>query len=316
MNSQVFILRMHPTPPCHKKSKRWYRVPDALEKGHLIIGWAKARGLLDPELSWEKFRDRIQNAYSECYGENRRKSGPAAGEAWRFIRCMNEGDLVVVPDGKEFHFGRVASGPWFDENEVEANSAYRRKAEWLKRGVPRDRDGLAVQAYIKEKAKRGTIRLVRDKALAEEICEFLGFKSADPEGREWDGIRHGREGEGPNHKRLRLWVRDHASKVDPDYASFRTKTEYVLDSADRVDVVFCGPRETVVIEVKSSDSNETDLRRGVFQCIKYRAVMEAMVAHSETTVTAILVTQVHLPSDLVDLARLHRIRLFRAPPRL
>ena len=89
--------------------------------------------------------------------------------------------------------------------------------------------------------------------------------------------------------------------------------EGLLDSADRVDVVFYGPSETVAVEVKSGDSNETDLRRGVFQCIKYRAVMEAMDIRAKPIVTAILVTQELLPQNLAALARSNRVLHFRAP---
>ena len=91
-----------------------------------------------------------------------------------------------------------------------------------------------------------------------------------PAGSERDGMSHARRGEGPNHKALRLWVRDNPARVRRAYTKFDTDTEVVLESADRVDVVYYGPTSTVVIEVKSLDSDDTDLRRGVFQCVKYR----------------------------------------------
>ena len=103
-------------------------------------------------------------------------------------------------------------------------------------------------------------------------------------------------------------------EIDPAYTGFGTETEFVLASADRVDVVFRGLQETVAIEVKSIDSNEADLRRGVFQCIKYRAVLEAMDFRSDPTVTAILVTQKDLPEDLASLARLNGVRCFVKAP--
>ena len=134
-----------------------------------------------------------------------------------------------------------------------------------------------------------------------------------PQGTENDGIRHARRGEGPNHKALRLWVRDHPSKIRGGYANFATDTEVVLDSADRVDVVYYDPDSTVAIEVKSSDSDDTDLRRGIFQCIKYRAVMEAMDIRQDAQVDTVLVTQRPLPRDLRPLLRLHGIGHFKAP---
>ena len=135
-------------------------------------------------------------------------------------------------------------------------------------------------------------------------------------GTERDGIRHARRGEGPNHKALRLWIEKNPRRVRRAYADFDTDTEVILDSADRVDVVYYGPTSTVVVEVKSLDSDNTDLRRGVFQCIKYRAVMEAMDMRSETQVVPVLVTQAPLPGDLGDLVRRHGIRHFKAPTQL
>jgi hypothetical protein len=45
---QAFILRIAPSEVDH--------VPEALQQNQLIIGWANATGLLDPELDWERFR--------------------------------------------------------------------------------------------------------------------------------------------------------------------------------------------------------------------------------------------------------------------
>ena len=97
------------------------------------------------------------------------------------------------------------------------------------------------------------------------------------------------------------------------FAKYRTETEVTLASADRVDVVYYGPNITVVLEVKSIDSNDEDIRRGVFQCVKYRAVMEAMQKNTNTPVEAFLVTQKKLPSDLNTIAKLNNIRCVVAP---
>ena len=146
--------------------------------------------------------------------------------------------------------------------------------------------------------------------------------SAQSEGVERDGIRHGRMGEGSNHKALWHWVKANPDRVCPDFKEFRTYTEVILESADSVDVVYRGPDSILVMEVKSIDSNETDLRRGVFQCTKYRAVMEAMETigfvnkHSNRQVIPVLVTQSPLPDDLADLTKGHGIRHFRAPREL
>ena len=163
-------------------------------------------------------------------------------------------------------------------------------------------DDIATDIYAFEGWDRAYRRAFRERLPAPVL----------PKGREKDGISHRRKGEGPKHKALRLWVKDNPGAIRPAYGAFQTQTEFLLDSADRVDVVYRGPSSTVAIEVKSSDSDNADLRRGVFQCIKYRAVMEAMDIRSDPKIISILVTQTRLPGELKDLLRQHGIRHFRA----
>ena len=156
-----------------------------------------------------------------------------------------------------------------------------------------------------------------DQVYQEAFDQPLPAAPTHAKGTERDGINHhARGGEGPNHKALRLWVKNNPRRVRRDYGGFRTDTEVILESADRVDVVYYGSDLTIVIEVKSRDSDEVDLRRGVFQCIKYRAVMEAMDVRRAATVVPFLVTQVKLPGDLANLIRRHGIQHFKAPEHL
>ena len=131
-------------------------------------------------------------------------------------------------------------------------------------------------------------------------------------GAEEDGLHYGRRGEGPNHRALRLWVRDNPAALSPDYLDCRAETEVCLDSADRVDAVFYCDDRIVVIEVKSRDSNEADLRRGVYQCVKYRAVQRAMDVRQDGYVEPILVTEKPIPGEIRDLLRIHDIAHFQA----
>jgi hypothetical protein len=137
------------------------------------------------------------------------------------------------------------------------------------------------------------------------------------QGTEEDGVSTGRNygsgGEGPFHRALRLWVADNPSAIHGDFGVAATETEVDLDSGDRVDVVYKCIDCTIVIEVKSRISNDVDLRRGVFQCIKYRAVRKAMDVRSETRVEAYLVTESPPPGEITALLRHHGIRHFQAP---
>lgn len=54
--------------------------------------------------------------------------------------------------------------------------------------------------------------------------------------------------------------------------------EHPIPSGDRIDIVFESAREIVAVEVKSRISSEADIARGLFQCLKYRVVLEAQVA--------------------------------------
>ena len=132
-------------------------------------------------------------------------------------------------------------------------------------------------------------------------------------GKERDGINSGQSGEGRNHRNLRLWVKNNPGKVDNKSDGARTETEVVLKSGDRVDVVIYGSDKTMAVEVKSRDSNETDLERGIYQCIKYRAVMAAMDIRDNPNIIPVLVTENALPGNLNNLAKLHGITLVKAP---
>lgn len=132
-------------------------------------------------------------------------------------------------------------------------------------------------------------------------------------GKERDGISSGQSGEGRNHRNLRLWVKNNPGKIDNKSDGARTETEVVLKSGDRVDVVIYGSDKTIAVEVKSRDSNETDLERGIYQCIKYRAVMAAMDIRDNPYIIPVLVTENALPGNLNNLAKLHGITLVKAP---
>ena len=109
----------------------------------------------------------------------------------------------------------------------------------------------------------------------------------------------GGSGEGPEHERLKELVRSTPSVVDlpPEAAA---TPEYRLASHDLVDVMFCWQGQMIAVEVKSVISNADDIRRGLFQCIKYKAVTEAMLQAigEEPNVRSILVVGGPLPTRL------------------
>ena len=94
----------------------------------------------------------------------------------------------------------------------------------------------------------------------------------------------------------------HPERIPARFQDAQTKTEEDLLSGDRVDVVYCTDDEILAIDVKSRVSSWKDLQDGIYQCLKYRAVLEAQ-DRGRRAVQTLLVTESGLPSDLTRLAK-------------
>lgn len=115
--------------------------------------------------------------------------------------------------------------------------------------------------------------------------------------------KSGGGGEGEDHRRLKEYVAANPSIVGlPSNLSPGT-TEAPLPSGDKIDVLFDGQKRLVAVEVKSKISNEVDLARGLFQCVKYRAVMEAERGFkgARYSIEAMLVVGKPFPESLCSL---------------
>ena len=122
-------------------------------------------------------------------------------------------------------------------------------------------------------------------------------------------------GEGENHKALKLRVKQEPSLVRRGLRSEETRAEVELLSGDRVDVVSVArDGTTVAIEVKSRNSDWHDLRRGVYQCVKYRAVIAAEDMRQNPKVESWLVTEERLTGGLSELACRLGVRTRVIPP--
>ena len=111
------------------------------------------------------------------------------------------------------------------------------------------------------------------------------------------------KGESEQHRRLKEWARDNPSKIGLPLG-FEGESESDLLSGDRIDVLFTRGEEFAVVEVKSCLSSDDDLRRGIYQCVKYRAVIKATRLPVEVDVRAILLSERELPSELAARAKL------------
>ena len=101
---------------------------------------------------------------------------------------------------------------------------------------------------------------------------------------------HGGGGEGKEHKAIKEFVYNNPESLGLTGVN-RKETEYPLPSGDRLDVYFETSDCRYAIEVKPSTSPDDDITRGIFQCVKYKAVMEAVrkVEYGRYAISALLI---------------------------
>lgn len=110
-------------------------------------------------------------------------------------------------------------------------------------------------------------------------------------------------GESESHKRLKDFVSENPVVVGLPSNAPKGTIEFPLPSGDSVDVHFKSKSDWIAVEVKSAISNEADITRGLFQCVKYKAVMDAMQLASRLPKNArsILAIENEFPTNLVAL---------------
>jgi hypothetical protein len=110
-------------------------------------------------------------------------------------------------------------------------------------------------------------------------------------------------GESNAHKILKTYV-----SLNPELLGLPSRVapgaiEYPLPSGDLLDVQFHHKGELTGVEVKSSISGTGDIVRGLYQCVKYEAVLEAMqvAAGKRKNARTVLVLEGNFPISLIGL---------------
>lgn len=116
-------------------------------------------------------------------------------------------------------------------------------------------------------------------------------------------IYDGAPGESEEHQRLKEFVARNPQIVGLPPSTPIGEVEFLFASADAVDVLFHNRGEWIGVEVKSARSAQSDIARGLFQCIKYRALLEAtqMVAQIPIACRTVLALEGELPQELISL---------------
>jgi len=118
-------------------------------------------------------------------------------------------------------------------------------------------------------------------------------------------------GESDLHRTLKEFVAAHPEVVGLPTGTGHGQQEFPLPSGDSLDVYFSHSSVRTAVEVKSRISSSPDIVRGIFQCVKYRAVLRACIAaeNSEETADAVLVLEGALPEDLNALKNILDVRV-------
>ena len=179
---------------------------------------------------------------------------------------------ALVQRGREDRFYRSIGSrrptSWYF---LEGGVAYPAKAIWAKANGIR-----AVQTHT-NRAKAGLARMgigpfveleSNLRPASRPPLELNGLDRASARG-------HG-GGESEAHRLLKEAIARDPGLLGLPVGTPAGRTEQPLPSGDRVDVIFETRKALVLVEVKPRSAPEWDLNRGLFQCIKYRAVGQAL----------------------------------------
>ncbi len=122
---------------------------------------------------------------------------------------------------------------------------------------------------------------------------------------------YGGGGESDFHRKLKDHIVKNPALVGLNGGHYTSETEYILPSMDTIDILFKSSKKWVGIEVKSEISGVEDVLRGLFQCVKYQALIEAYlsVIDERKDVKVILAIGGNFPTELISTKNLLGIEI-------
>lgn len=121
---------------------------------------------------------------------------------------------------------------------------------------------------------------------------------------DYSGKGFGGPAESEEHKKLKKWVSKNPYKIGLKKSFDKGELESRLLSGDVIDVLFSEGNIFRTVEVKSCRSNDDDLKRGIYQCVKYREIKKAEHLPYEIDVQSTLITERDLNPELKERAKL------------
>lgn len=119
-------------------------------------------------------------------------------------------------------------------------------------------------------------------------------------------------GKSQEHQAIQDWIGAHlqAAGVDVE-GNIVVHQEYLFWSLDRLDVIVKADLEWVGVEVKPSGASDDEVRKGIYQVVKYQALLNAelLIEGSPKSARCILVTGGPFPKTLWSVAKRLNIRV-------
>lgn len=165
-----------------------------------------------------------------------------------------------------------------------------------------------------EKENRTRVEYQKIMAFGSRWNDVLERLSLQPPPTKTPSDSFGKGGESEAHKKLKEYIRQHPEIVGATQ-EWKSFIEYPLPSLDEIDVVFKNADSCIAVEVKSkiSDGYPADYERGIYQTIKYGALLAAMVLDDQydipPNVRSVLVLESELPQQYRKLAERLRVEV-------
>jgi hypothetical protein len=130
---------------------------------------------------------------------------------------------------------------------------------------------------------------------------------------EFDRASRKLRGKSPEHQCLQDWIENHpaAAGLLIEETIRSSHQEYLFWSLDRLDIIFKTDKEWIGVEVKPSSASDQELQKGMYQVMKYRALIDAALLAEGAVQSSccVLVIGGSLPSSLRPLADRFRINV-------
>ena len=178
---------------------------------------------------------------------------------------------------------------------------------------------LANFGQLSRKQQRQLVKVELQKVFSfqrwSEVLKVLGLVSLestfDENIRGASHFRGGGGGETKKHKELKEFISKNPELLGLPANVAPGETEHVLPSGDSLDVFFRRKDEDIGVEVKSLISPLHDITRGLFQCVKYQAVLEARQVSEQRTQNSrtVLVLGGEFPKELIPLKNMLNIEI-------